>query len=214
MRDGRQLAAAADPDVAVTIGQRRVEQPDVGLERRQQHDRIRVSCQRIVDDAPIVAVAQHVGADQAAQRHEGQALLGRLQRGVDRRAGRILDRDGAGLDRGGEARRWAVLPHGDRGGLDRGDAAGADQDVGLQAALRHRHQPETARPAAHQGPRRGDRHAGVVGRQRHQGAVWDLGGQGIDVGQQQRHGSTGTALLRTSAVGNHPGRRSGVRGLE
>ena len=65
VRHGRELAIAADPDVAVAIGERRVEQRDVGLDRRQQHDRIVVT-ERIVDDLPVLATREHVGADQPA----------------------------------------------------------------------------------------------------------------------------------------------------
>ena len=86
-----ELALAPDPDIAVPVGHRRVEQRDIGLDRRQQHDRV-VVAERIVDHLPVRPVLEHVGADQSAQRHERHALLGGLEAGVQRRAGRILHR--------------------------------------------------------------------------------------------------------------------------
>src|SRR3984957_8823705 len=40
MRHGKELALGADKDIAGAVGHRRVKQNDIGLERRQQHDRI------------------------------------------------------------------------------------------------------------------------------------------------------------------------------
>src|ERR1700682_6313578 len=55
MRHGNELALDADKDIAGAIGHGRVEQDDVGLERRQQHDRI-VVAERIVENFPVRAV--------------------------------------------------------------------------------------------------------------------------------------------------------------
>src|SRR5262249_56256975 len=79
------------------------------------------------------AVRERVRADEPAQRHERHALLCRLKGGVQRRAGRVLHLDRARGDGGGEARRRAELGEADGGGLDRVDAAGADEEIGLQA---------------------------------------------------------------------------------
>ena len=99
--------------VAGAVRHAGMEQRDVRLDRRQQHDRI-VIAERIVDHAPVRPVLEDVGADQPAQRHERHALLGRLHGGVERRAGRVLHADGPAEDRGGEARRRAELAEADR----------------------------------------------------------------------------------------------------
>ena len=84
----------------------------------QQHDRIVVWPNGLSTTRQSRPVCEQVGADQAAQRHEGHALLGRLQAGVDRRAGGVLHADRAGLHRRGEARRRPELAQADRRGLD------------------------------------------------------------------------------------------------
>ena len=98
MGHAHQLAAHADPDVAVAIGERGVEQRDVGPDRRHEQDRI-VRGEGIVDDPPVRPVAHQVRAEHAAQRHERHALLGRLQPGMDRGAGGVPDLDRTGRDR-------------------------------------------------------------------------------------------------------------------
>src|SRR5579883_1843076 len=108
MRHGRELAPPSDPDIAVAIGHRRVEEGDVGADRRQQDDRI-AGGERVVDDAPIGPPRHEVGTDEAAQRHEGNAFFRRLQRRMDGGAGRVLDADFARGDRGGKARRRPEL---------------------------------------------------------------------------------------------------------
>jgi hypothetical protein len=71
-------SSRADEDVAGAIGKRGVEQHNVRLQRRQQHDRV-VIAERIIEDFPVGPVSQHIRADEAAQGHEWHALLGGLK---------------------------------------------------------------------------------------------------------------------------------------
>ena len=158
MRHGDKFALGADENIAGAVGHRRVKQDDVGRERRQQHDRI-VIAERIVDDFPVRPMRQHVGADQPAQRHERHALLGGLELRVQRRAGGVEHADRAGEDRGGEARRRAEFAEADGGGLQRLDAAGADQQIRLQGRGRQRDQMQPLDAAPDQRPRRRHWHA-------------------------------------------------------
>src|SRR6185437_15215681 len=59
----RELAPAADPDIAGAVGHRRVEERDVGPDRRQQDDGIAAVGEGIVDDAPIRADLDQIGTD-------------------------------------------------------------------------------------------------------------------------------------------------------
>ena len=87
VRDGRQLAPPADPHVAGLVRPARVEQRDVGRDRRHEQDRPR----RKRFCAPSSPCGPSRGRSRATprERHERHALLGRLQRGVDRRAGGV-----------------------------------------------------------------------------------------------------------------------------
>ena len=69
MRHDHELAAHADPDIALHVGALGVEQGDVGADRRHHDDRV-VRRERIVDDFPVRPHAQEVGADNAADRQE------------------------------------------------------------------------------------------------------------------------------------------------
>jgi hypothetical protein len=160
----------ADPDIAVAVGERCVEQRDVGLERRQQHDRV-VVAERIVDHLPVRPVRQHVRADQAAQRHERNALLGRLERRVQGGAGGVLDSDRARGDRRREARRRPEFP-GLTAEVSSAYAAGADQQVGLQART-----GSAMRVSA-------TRRAGSAPRRRHGGADTSRGTASAAVGDR------------------------------
>ena len=140
MRHDDKFALGADENIAEAVGERRVKQHDIGFERRQQHDRINIVGRTDCRDLPVRPLRQHVGTDQAAQRHERHALLGRLELRVKRRTGGVQHADGAGEDRRRKARRRAEFAETDRGGLERGDAARADQDVGLQGRGRQRDQ--------------------------------------------------------------------------
>ncbi len=73
-----------------------------------------------------------------------------------------------------------MLAQGDGGGLDAAHAAGTDQQVGLEAQLRHADQVQIARAAADQRPDHGQRAAGIVGCQRDAGAVGDQAGELLD----------------------------------
>ena len=185
MRHQHQLAPHADPDVAGAIGHRGVKQGDIGANRGHQEERI-VLPEGIVDHPPVGPVTHQVGADDAAQREEGDALLRGLQAGVDRRAGGIPELDRTGPDGGGEARRRTLLAEGHRGRLDAGRAARADQQIGLEAELRHADQLELPGAAPDQRADHGKRAAGVVRRQRQARAVRDAPGQIVD-GDLCRH---------------------------
>src|SRR4051812_12065094 len=78
MRHRRELTAAADPHIAGAIGHRGVEERDIRADRRQQDDRVARCREGIVDDAPIRSMGDEIGADEAPQGHEGNALLCRL----------------------------------------------------------------------------------------------------------------------------------------
>jgi hypothetical protein len=98
----------------------------------------------------------------AAKGHEGQAFLRRLQAGVDRRAGGVLDGDRAAFHRTRKARRQTEFAQRNGRSFQSGDTAGADQHVGLQAGDRHRHQVQVFHPAADQRQGGGHRHAALV----------------------------------------------------
>ena len=124
-------------------------------------------------DFPVRPMRQHVRADQPAQRHERHALLGGLKLRMQRRAGGVHHADRAGEDRGGEARRRAEFAEADRGGLQRLDAAGADQQVRLQGRCRQRDQMQTLDAAPDQRPRRRHGDARSLARHRQHAAVGD-----------------------------------------
>ena len=65
MRDGGELAAAADPDIARAIGHDGMEGGEVGRERRQQHDLVRLGRERVLHHPPVRPVRQHVAAEHA-----------------------------------------------------------------------------------------------------------------------------------------------------
>jgi hypothetical protein len=147
MRKRRQLAPPPDPDIALLIRHHAMDGRDIGRQRRQQHDRVRRAvAEGVRRHLPVRPVCQDVAADQAAQRHEGHALLGRLQHGVDGRAGRVAHPDRPRLQRRGEARREARLAERDRAGLHLRHAAGADQQVGGEAGDGHAEQPQPRAP--------------------------------------------------------------------
>ena len=113
VRDGHELAIAPDPDVAVPVCERGVEERYVGADRRQRDNAV-TGLERIVDHAPVAPVREHVGADQSADRDERQTFLRGLERAVYRRAGRVEHLDRSFADRSGEAWRRPVLPEGYR----------------------------------------------------------------------------------------------------
>ena len=125
-------------------------------------------------------------ADDAAQRHEGDALLGGLQHGVDGRAGGVAHDQAALAQRGREARREAGLAERHGGGFQLRHAAGADQDVGGEARHRHAEQAQVARPAADQRLGDGDRWQGIVRRHGQQRPIRHQGGERIR--GRQHHG--------------------------
>jgi hypothetical protein len=154
-----------------------VEQREVGLDGGQQHDRVIVG-EWVVDDAPVWPVPEDVGTDQPAQRDERHAFLGRLHRGIEGRTGRVLHGDRLPENGGGEARRRTELAEADRGGLQRLDAAGADQHVGLQGRGRKRHEMQALDATSDQRARRLHRHTGGFARHDDHRAVRD-GGDGV-----------------------------------
>src|ERR1051325_1304319 len=112
-----------------------------------------------------ISATQPAPMRRSAQGHEGHAFLGRLERGVDRRAGGVAHHDLAFLGRLGEARREARLAERHRAGLDLGDAARADEEIRAQPELRHAEKPEPFRLAPDQGAHDLHRDERIVGRQ-------------------------------------------------
>jgi hypothetical protein len=104
-------------------------------------------------------VGEEVGADHPAQRHERHALDAGEQAGVNRGTGRVHHPQAAVTDGLRESRRGAVLAERDRRGLDRRDAARADQHVGLDAARRQADEVQPLRAAPHERARRRNRDA-------------------------------------------------------
>ena len=96
---GHQLAARAEPDVAVLVGPRRVEQRDSGSERRQQDDGIASRRPPAGCRSPASRASRLSRSEPMRPRsgHEGHALFRRLQRRVDRGAGGFADRHGGRL---------------------------------------------------------------------------------------------------------------------
>ena len=142
MRDGRELAAAADPDVA-----RLVAPSARGTARRPARSRARrgsdPSRRRtgFARPASRPVIVHQVGTEHAAQRHERHALLGRLQRGVH--AGQVASFTLISPFSTASVKRGARPASPSDTALDShfGDAARADQQVGATARA-------PARPAA------------------------------------------------------------------
>ena len=156
-----------------------MEQRDVRPDRRDQEQRsVAIG---IVDHAPVGAMRDQVRADHAAQRQERHALLGRLQARMDRRAGRIAHLDRPRPYGGNEARRRPVLVEGHRRRLDAAHAAGTDQEIGLEAQLRHADQVQIARATTNQSAHDRERAARIVGREGETGTVRNAGGEALNV---------------------------------
>ena len=117
MGQGHQFAAQADPDIAMTIGQRRMEQGDVGADGRNQGDGVGLIGQGVLDDLPVGTKFQQIAAENAAQRQEGHAFLGGLEAGMQGRAGGVLHAQGAIFQGGDELMGEAIFPQRDGGGL-------------------------------------------------------------------------------------------------
>ena len=136
MRHQHQLAPHADPDVAGAIGERGMEQRDVRPDRRHQQDRsrwpkglsiTRQSGRWRTRSEPSTPRSGRNGTPFSAACRPAW-IAGQVE---------VAQRDRAGPDRGDEARRRPVLAERDRRRLDAAHAAGADQEVGLEAQLRH-----------------------------------------------------------------------------
>ena len=124
-------------------------------------------------------MGKDVGAQNAAQGLKRRAFFGCLQLGVDRRAGRIADRDRAVLRSGAEIGGIAEFPHRDAAGLNFRQTAGTDEKVGLQRTHRNGQKPQISRLAADQGT--GDLHRDTTVFLGHpdQGTVRDTAGDFI-----------------------------------
>src|SRR3989475_1791738 len=185
VRDGGELPAAPDPDVAGFIGPARVEQSDVRRDGRHVKNRVCALGKRVLQHFPVRSFRQQVRTENASQGHERHALLGCLQRGVNRRAGCIADLDLALLRRFGETRREPRLAerHGAR--LDLGDAACADQEICRKSQYGNTQKLESPSPPTDQGPHHLHRRQRVVRRQPDQRAIWNFGGDGLCVAQDQ-----------------------------
>ena len=198
MRHGEQFPLTTDEHVAVAVGQWCVKQRDVGHDGWQQDDRVAGS-ERVVDHLPVGAGGEQIGPEQPAQRNERDALLPRLERGMDGRTGGVQDLQRAGLQRGGKARAGTELAESNSRGLDGLHATGTNQQVGLQSADGHADQVQAAHAPAHQRPGRGHRHASRVLRNGELGAIRDSRHQRVDA---DYHGP-----LRAGTVKNGVGRR-------
>ena len=103
MGEGCELAAAADPDVAGAVGHGGVEGGELGGEGGEEEDEVGGGAEGVLLHDPVGAVRDEVAAEDAAEGHVGDALLGGLEHGVDGGAGGVDDIDRAGEDGGGEA---------------------------------------------------------------------------------------------------------------
>ena len=128
------------------VGLEGVEQRHVGADGRQDHDRIARAAlgERIVDHLPVGPHAQQVGAEMPRRGMNGTPFSAACRPAWI--AGQVASHISmlAGLDGGGEARRQPVLAERHGGGLHARHAAGADQHVDLEAALRHRDDVQVA----------------------------------------------------------------------
>ena len=197
MGHGGQLAPPPDPDIAGAIGERGMEERDIGLQRRKKQQGIGIAI-GIVDGAPIGPAPDQVAAQDPTQGHEGDALLRRLQPGMDGGTGGVADGDRSRLDRGGEASCRARLPQHDACRLDLGDGTGADQEIRLQPAGRHGQQAQTTRAPAQQRPRRRHGDADMVGGYGEQAAI----------GNPRRQRLEGEELGHVRIIGPSDGGRS------
>ena len=122
---------------------------------------LRFGVERIVDHLPVRPVREHVRADEPAQGHERNALLGGLKRGMQRRACCVLHAVAACQNCGHKARRRPQLAEAYRRRLDACDAAGANEQVRLQARCGQRDEMQVLDPAANKRARRtGATHGG------------------------------------------------------
>ena len=180
MRHGHELAAPPDEDIPLAIGERGVEQRDVGLDRGKRHDAV-AGLEGVLDDLPILAMREEVASQNAAQRHEGEAFDGGLKRRVDRGTSRVLERDLAAAHRLDEARRRPKFAERHGRGLDDVDRARADQQFGLKPAHRNADEMEMLHPAPDEGARRRHGRARIIGRHRELRAIGDGGGEIVQI---------------------------------
>ena len=131
-----EFGLAPDPDVAEAIRLGRVEQREIGTYRGDDDDRI-IGSERIADDLPVRSRLHQIAADDAANRHERNALLTRRETRQYRRTRRVHQSETAGPHALGETGRSAGLAQGHGAGFDRSDEARADQQIGLYAADGH-----------------------------------------------------------------------------
>ena len=188
MGHGREFPSAADPDVAVPVRQRAVENRDIGPDRRQQDDRPVAVAQGIVDHMPIIPPRHQVRADQTAEGHERHPLLGRLEGRMDGRASRIPHADVANLDGTDETWRRPDFAQTDGGGLDALDATGTDQNVDTHTPHRDHQKAEVAGPPDDEGADRGHGDEAVFRRQCDEGAVGNAFRQAIEAFLHDLHG--------------------------
>ncbi len=141
-----------------------------------RHQQNRIAALRgigIVHELPVRALRHEIGADDAAQRHEGDPLLRRLQPGMDGRTGGVTHDDSARAQGCVEPSRGAVFTQRDGCGFDFRDTSGADEHIGLEPRSRHGHEPQTADAPAQQRADHGHGAAAVIRRDREMRAVGD-----------------------------------------
>src|SRR2546426_4495726 len=186
VRDGGELPAAPDPDVAGFIGPARVEQSDVRRDGRHVKKRVCALGKRVLQHFPVRSFRQQVRTQNASQGHERHALFARLQRGVNRRAGCIAYLDLALLRCFGETRREPRFAQRDRARLDFRDAAGADQEIRRKSQYGNTQELESPSAPTDQGPHHFHRRQRVIRRQPDQRAVGDLLRNGLPIREKMR----------------------------
>src|SRR5262249_26148916 len=119
----------------------------------------------------VQPLRQQTGSDQSAQRHERHALLARLKRGMQGRTGRVFYLQRSRGHGGGKPRCRTELAEADGGSFNGSKRAGANEQVGLQARCRQRHEMESLDAASNEraGSLHGD--ARLLARHRQHAAI-------------------------------------------
>ena len=158
----RQFAPPPDPDVARAVGHRRVKNGDIRFDRGDQHHRVTLVGKGVVDNHPVGAVAQHVGADQPAHREKRRSFLCGYQARVNGGAGGVNHADAPFFDRCVEPGCAPGLAQADGAGFNRTDTARADQLVDLQATGRDTNKVKITQPARDHRAGKGHRNTGII----------------------------------------------------
>ncbi len=163
-----------------------MEDSDIGVDRRHQYDRVLRLGKRVVDDVPILAVGQDIGADQAPNRLKRVSLLRRQQTGMDGRACGVHQAYRAILHRLVEARRTARFAQRNGARFHRRDEAGTNELIDLESAGRNADKMQVAGAVLDDRLRHRHRYTRIINRKRELRARLDPACHRLQLTQQFR----------------------------